>query len=155
HYDLGIAYKEMGLLAEAIAEFELGVRHGKGARGADCYSMLGLCEMERGNPADAIERFRKGLALPGITAEVRRAISFELGAAHEALHQDAEALELYQNVGNEDPAFRDVAARVQKLGGTISQPIAAKAAGKATVAAKSAPPATGAAAAMRPAASAP
>src|SRR5207237_10299850 len=105
----------------------------------DCYTMLGLCEMERGNPADAIERYRKGLALPGLTPEVQRALSFELGVAHEALHQDAEALELYQTVGNEDPGFRDVAARVQQLGGTISQPISA-AGGKSTVPTKSAPP---------------
>jgi hypothetical protein len=83
---------------------------------------------------------------------VRRALSFELASAHEALHQHAEALEIYQTVGNEDPAFRDVAARVQKLGGRISQPIAAKSA----VAAKSGPPpaATGKVpGAMRPAAS--
>src|SRR5207244_767962 len=100
----------------------------------------------------------KGLGLSGLTAETRRALSFELGVAHEALHQDAEALELYQTVGNEDPGFRDVAARVQKLGGTISQPISAKAGAKSTLPPKSAPPGAAAAKApvtMRPAASAP
>jgi hypothetical protein len=112
--------------------------------------MLGLCEMERGNAADAIERFRKGLALPGISAEVQRALSYELGVAHEALHQDAEALQLYQSVGGEDPGFRDVSARVQRLGGTLPAPVAAKGA------MKSAPPAANTApVTLRPAASAP
>ena len=36
HYDLGIAYKEMGLLDEAVAEFEVALRHGGGTRAADC-----------------------------------------------------------------------------------------------------------------------
>src|SRR5439155_22540362 len=125
HYDLGIAYKEMGLIDEALAEFELAYRHGGGTRAADCLTMLGMCEMERGHAAEAIERFRKGLRLPGLTGEARSAVAFEMGVALESLHQIAEALEQYESVGRDDPGFRDVAARVERLGGSLAKPVAA------------------------------
>jgi tetratricopeptide (TPR) repeat protein len=131
HYDLGIAYKEMGLLEEAVGEFELALLHGGGTRVADCIAMLGMCEMERGNAAEAIERFRKGLALPSLTAEAEKALAFELGAAHESLGNNAEALEQYELVGREDPKFRDVAERVARLGGSLEKP--AEAVGKPVV----------------------
>ena len=124
HYDLGIAYKEMGLLDEAFGEFELALRHGGATRGADCLTMLGLCEMERGHAAEAIERFRKGLQLPGLTAEARKSLAFEMGAAYESLGQNAEALEQYESVGRGDAKFRDVAERVTRLGGSLSRPSA-------------------------------
>ena len=43
HYDLGLAYKEMGLLDEAIKEFEL-VRESPG-RAVQCHLMIGLCHV--------------------------------------------------------------------------------------------------------------
>ncbi len=119
HYDLGIAYKEMGLLDEAIGEFELAHRHGGGTRAADCVAMLGMCEMERGQAAAAIKRFLEGLALKGLTPAARHALKFELGAAYEAQEQTSEALDQYQSIAEEDPRFRDVADRIQRLGGTV------------------------------------
>ncbi|HET9751517.1 MAG TPA: tetratricopeptide repeat protein, partial [Myxococcales bacterium] len=139
HYDLGIAYKEMGLLDEAVGEFELALRHGSGARGADCLTMLGLCEMERGQPAAAIKRLLEGLGMHGLTATARHALQFELGAAYESQGQAAEALDQYQAVAAQDPHFRDVTARIRALGGTASataRPVvkAAAAAGQVTAA---------------------
>jgi tetratricopeptide (TPR) repeat protein len=119
HYDLGVAYKEMGLLDEAIGEFELAHRHGGGTRAADCVAMLGMCEMERGQTAAAIKRFLEGLALKGLTPAARHALKFELGAAYEAQQQTAEAVDQYQSIAEEDPKFRDVADRIQRLGGTV------------------------------------
>ncbi len=59
HYDLGIAYKEMGLIDEAIQEFDI-------AEGADEFSiqsnlMLGLCYRQKRNFALAEKMIRKGL----------------------------------------------------------------------------------------------
>ena len=121
HYDLGIAYKEMGLIEEAFAEFELAFRHGGASRAADCLTMLGLCEMERGNAAASIERFRRGLALPDLAPEARKSLGYEMGAALESLGQNAEALEQFETVGREDPRFRDVAERVSRLGGDLTK----------------------------------
>src|ERR1700682_5830397 len=151
HYDLGIAYKEMGLIEEAIGEFEQALEYGGGTRAVDCISMLGTCEMERSRPADAIERFRRGLALSDLSGEARCALAFGLGAALESLGQNDEALEQYEAVVREDPKFRDVEARMTSLGGSLSRPAArAKARVSRAAPAKSAAPAIAAKGAPRP-----
>ena len=67
HFNLGIAYREMGLLDEAIGEFQLASKDPK--RAVECASMLGLCFLEKGMPQLAIKWYRKGLEMPEITAE--------------------------------------------------------------------------------------
>ena len=64
HYNLGIAYKEMGLVDEAIGEFQLASKDA--ARAVECCSMLGHCFLEKGMPQLAIKWFRKGLEAPAI-----------------------------------------------------------------------------------------
>ncbi|HWS71674.1 MAG TPA: tetratricopeptide repeat protein, partial [Thermoanaerobaculia bacterium] len=67
HYNLGIAYKEMGLIDEAIGEFQLASKDPK--RAVECASMLGLCFLEKGMPQLAIKWYRKGLEMPELTEE--------------------------------------------------------------------------------------
>ena len=122
HYDLGIAYKEMGLLEEAISEFEIVLHHGGGARRADCFTMLGTCEAERGNGDDALKYLEEGLQLEDLSAEARRALAFEVGTVLESLGRKDEALAHYQSVFAEERGFRDVAARIQRLGGGSAKP---------------------------------
>ena len=122
HYDLGIAYKEMALIDEAVAEFDLALRHSNGVRKADCLTMLGTCALEKGNVEDAIEWFKSGLSEPELTAEAKRALAFELASAYESLGQMGLALEQYQEVERVEPGFRDVAARIVRLGGEVSGP---------------------------------
>jgi tetratricopeptide (TPR) repeat protein len=122
HYDLGIAYKEMELLEEAIAEFEVALRHGGGVRKTDCVTMLGVCAMQRNQVEKAIEWFQKGLAETDLDAGARRALSFELAVAYESMGETGLALEQYQIVERVEPGFRDVAARIVQLGGTVSGP---------------------------------
>jgi tetratricopeptide (TPR) repeat protein len=109
----------MGLLEEAIAEFEVALRHGGGTRAADCHTMLGVCELERGNSKPAVAHFQKGLELPDLAAPARHALQFELGAALEADGRNSDAVEQYQAVFAEDASFRDVSARIQRLGGSL------------------------------------
>ena len=120
HYDLGIAYKEMGLLEEAIAEFDVALRHGGGTRAADCLTMLGVCESERGNSEAAVRHFQQGLDLLDLTSVARHALQFELGAVQETQGNNAEALEQYESIHAEDNAFRDVRARIERLGGNLT-----------------------------------
>ena len=120
HYDLGIAYKEMGLLEEAIAEFDVALRHGGGTRAADCLTMLGICESERGNAEAAVAYVQQGLELPELTSAARHALQFELGAVQEGQGNNAEALEQYESIHAEDKTFRDVKARIEQLGGNLA-----------------------------------
>ena len=83
HYDLGLAYKEMGLFDEAIKEFHL-VRETPG-RAVQCHLMIGLCHVERGKLSEAVGEFKNGLYVEGINERESLALYFELGVVYEAL----------------------------------------------------------------------
>jgi tetratricopeptide (TPR) repeat protein len=112
-YNLGIAYKEMGLLDEAIAEFQLAAKDE--VRSLECCSMLGLCFMEKGMPDIAIKWFSKGLAIPGRREEEYHGLRYDLAQAFEAANQPERALELYMEIFRENIKFRDVQERVKEL----------------------------------------
>jgi tetratricopeptide (TPR) repeat protein len=112
-YNLGIAYKEMGLLDEAIAEFQLAAKDE--VRNLECCSMLGLCFMEKGMPDIAIKWFSKGLSIPGRREEEYHGLRYDLAQAYEAAGQPERALELYMEIFRENIKFRDVQERVKEL----------------------------------------
>ena len=115
-YNLGIAYKEMGLTDEAIAEFQLAAKDE--VRGLECCSMLGLCFMEKGMPHIAIKWFSKGLGLPGRRVEEYQGLRYDLAQAHQAASEPERALELYMEVYKDNARFRDVKDRVRELQAT-------------------------------------
>jgi tetratricopeptide (TPR) repeat protein len=112
-YNLGIAYKEMGLIDEAIAEFQLAAKDEN--RMLECSSMLGICFMEKGMPKLAVKWFDKGLKAPGRTEEEYAALRYDLATAHEAAGEAEAALTLFTDLYGQDANFRDVAAKVRDL----------------------------------------
>lgn len=113
HYDLGIAYREMGLLDDAISEFKRAMRSRE--KEVLCHMMIGLCQVEKGLIGEAINQFKTGLYVDGITDRETIALYFELGQAYERLDDHPEALYYYEKVEKRDPDFRDVTERVGKL----------------------------------------
>ena len=73
HYNLGIAFREMGLLEEAISEFQKVAKasdKGKAFRYAmQCCTLLGLAFMEKGQPNIAAIWYERALHTPGVDAE--------------------------------------------------------------------------------------
>jgi len=112
-YNLGIAYKEMGLIDEAIAEFQLAAKDEN--RMLECSSMLGICFMEKGMPKLAVKWFDKGLRAPGRSEEEYSALRYDLATAHEAAGEAEAALTLFTDLYGQDANFRDVAAKVRDL----------------------------------------
>jgi len=112
-YNLGIAYKEMGLIDEAIAEFQLAAKDD--ARLLECASMLGICFLEKGMPKLAMKWFEKGLKSPGRTDEEYAALRYDLATAHEAAGDVDRALALFTDLYGQDANFRDVATKVRDL----------------------------------------
>jgi tetratricopeptide (TPR) repeat protein len=122
HYDLGIAYKEMGLLDDAVHEFEVALS-GKGRKKeVDCLTMIGLCRMERGDGLGAVEAFRRAMRSDYLTPEAARAVHYELGAAYAAAGDGESALHYLHKVLKVDPRFRDAKAFVARLGGGPGRP---------------------------------
>jgi tetratricopeptide (TPR) repeat protein len=122
HYDLGIAYKEMGLLDDAIHEFETARGGNDRRREVDCLSMIGLCRMAKGEPREAVKAYRSALASQALTKDAAKAIAFDLAAAYEAAGDREAALFFFQRVVKADPGFRDATQRVAALGGGPGRP---------------------------------
>jgi tetratricopeptide (TPR) repeat protein len=113
HYDLGIAYMEMGLHAEAIDEFNLCL--GDPTRRCTAHTMLGLSYVAKGDMDLGIEHFN--LALVGTPKpEEELSLWFELGNAYELTGKNMDALIWYEKVEERDPHFRDVNQRIERLG---------------------------------------
>ena len=113
HYNLGIAYKEMGLIDEAIGEFQLASKDPK--RAVECASMLGLCFLEKGMPQLAIKWYRKGLEMPEITEEEHMGLLYDLGAAYQEVGDTGNAQKAFLEVYGMNTNYRDVVARMKQL----------------------------------------
>jgi tetratricopeptide (TPR) repeat protein len=116
HYNLGIAYKEMGLLDEAIAEFLL-TPEGEPKFIQSRY-MLGLCYMEMGDFRKATVEIGNALNYSeslASDAEDRLSMNYDLGLAYQGAGEMNNAIGQFQKVSAEAPGFRDVAAKIQEL----------------------------------------
>src|SRR5262249_39956620 len=118
HYDLGIAFKEMERYDDAIHEFKL-LMNAPG-RAAPCHTMIGLCYTEKGMQSEAINQFKQGLYVDGITDVEQLSLYYELGSAYVKLEDLREALYYYEKVAKKDPQFRDAARRVSELRSMIT-----------------------------------
>ena len=115
HFDLGIAYKEMGLFPDARREFQVAM--GDPRRRCLCWTMIGLIYMEEGQPRDAIEAFQSGLESPDKTPPEAVGLHYELGVACEAAGLLDQARLHYDFVYQREPEFREVSHRLERLGG--------------------------------------
>jgi tetratricopeptide (TPR) repeat protein len=113
HYDLGVAYKEMGLVDEAISEFQKALRGPRDRVRA--YESLGQCFLEKSQFQVAATLLARALVEPGHTDEQLVGVLYLLGYCHEALQQWTEALTYYQRVFAVDIEFRDVSDRISAL----------------------------------------
>ncbi len=113
HFNLGIAYKEMGLLDDAIVEFE---KASNGAnRKLDCVTLIGQCHMQAGDTEAAMAAFKSGLDHEALNDESRMTLNFELGMLHQMNGQLPEALECFLLVAEKDSFFREVASLIKNL----------------------------------------
>lgn len=110
HYDLGVAYKEMGLLDEAIAEFQKALRGTKDR--VRTFESLGHCFVEKGQLPVAATILQRGLSEPGVRDEALVGVLYLLGAIAEELQQFADAKKYYERVFAVDIQFRDVGDRL-------------------------------------------
>ncbi|HEX7287288.1 MAG TPA: tetratricopeptide repeat protein [Candidatus Angelobacter sp.] len=119
HYNLGIAFKEMGLLDEAIGELQKvcrAVDHGRGfSQPIQAYTWLAQCLVDKGAPEASVRWYQKALQLPGLDDSSRLAIYYDLAAAYEASGDKKAALANFMEVYGSNIDFRDVAGRIKTL----------------------------------------
>jgi tetratricopeptide (TPR) repeat protein len=113
HYDLGVAYKEMGLLPDAIGEFEVAGRDQ--ARECMCYAMIGMIYLEQNQLDRAAEAYVRALSAAQKTVEQEMSLYYDLGNVYEMKGKNQDALYYFQKIARRDPGYRDVADRIQQL----------------------------------------
>src|SRR5262249_44166616 len=106
HYNLGIAYKEMALIDEAIGEFQLAAKSPTHA--VECCSMLGLCFLEKGLPQLAIKWYKKGLETPNIREDDRLGLLYDLGKVFADVGDRENAYKTFIDIYGANASYRDV-----------------------------------------------
>jgi tetratricopeptide (TPR) repeat protein len=119
HYNLGIAFREMGLLEEAISEFQKVAKASDRGRAfrytMQCCTLLGLAFMEKGQPAIAAIWYERALQTPGNDPESVLALRYDLGVAQESAGEPVAALKSFSQVYAMNIDYRDVAERIAAL----------------------------------------
>ncbi|HYG99000.1 MAG TPA: tetratricopeptide repeat protein [Terriglobales bacterium] len=119
HYNLGVAFKEMGLLDEAIGELQKvcqAIERGHSfSQAMQAYTWLADCFLQKGVPEAAVRWYEKALKTSMLDNEVATAIHYELACAHEAAGNRASALTHFMEVYGTNIDYRDVAERIKAL----------------------------------------
>jgi pilus assembly protein FimV len=119
HYNLGIAFREMGLLDEAIGELQKACQSVERGHAfpqiMQTYTWLAQCFLDKGVPEAAIRWYDKALSVPSIDGDTRVALHYELGAAYETLGDKPSALKHFTQVYGSNIDYRDVAERIKAL----------------------------------------
>jgi pilus assembly protein FimV len=119
HYNLGVAFREMGLLDEAIGELQ------KVCQAVDrghpfphlmqTYTWLSQCFLDKGIPEAAIRWYERALQLSTIDADTRTALHYELASSYETAGDKVAALNHFMEVYGSNIDYRDVAERIKTL----------------------------------------
>ncbi len=113
HYDLGTAYKEMGLLDEAISSFQAALR--ASADHLPTYELMGQTFMEMGQTEAAVRTLERALRTADTVEDELVGIYYYLGRAYEELENRDSAVEYYDRVFSLDINFADVTERLREL----------------------------------------
>lgn len=113
HYNLGIAYKEMGLFDEAVAEFDKALKNP--GRMVDSLALKGTCLFMKGDFEQAEKVFKSGLVYPGLNADERISLYYEMGLLYEAWGRPLEALDSFQLVADADLFYRSVGEKIEEI----------------------------------------
>jgi len=119
HYNLGVAFREMGLLDEAIGELQKvcqSVERGHAfPHIMQTYTWLAQCFLDKGVPEAAIRWYEKALTLSNLDQDTRTALHYELASSYEIAGNKTAALNHFMEVYGSNIDYRDVAERIKTL----------------------------------------
>jgi tetratricopeptide (TPR) repeat protein len=113
HYNLGLAYKEMGLIDEAISAFELSSTNAESR--IDSISMIGICLSDKGDFEAAVKLYHDVLRTLNYQDPKYLGLTYQLGEAYMELGRHVDAYKAFAKVRDIDASYRDVKSRVKEL----------------------------------------
>jgi tetratricopeptide (TPR) repeat protein len=119
HFSLGIAYREMELLDEAIREFQNALKAADIQKDTEkliqCCGMLSTCFLKKDMPSSVLHWCQKGLSIADISSHEAMALRYDMGIAHLMSGNNERALECFEWIFNIDSGYRNVAQRIDEL----------------------------------------
>lgn len=119
HYNLGIAYKEMGLVDDAIREFQTSRKDPQYT--VNSLSMLGLCYMDKGMFSLAIDAFKNALNKIAVQDETYWSTKYDLAAAHEKNGEVDKAFEIFTEIYGWNSTFRQVDEKINLIKSMVNR----------------------------------
>lgn len=119
HYDLGLAYKEMGLVVDACNEFEIASQDP--SRACMCFAMMGLIYREQGDTENARKVLLKGLACKQRSDHQIKGIEYDLALIAQIEGAQKDYIKYLKSIAMKEPSYRDVAARLRAMGEALPE----------------------------------
>jgi tetratricopeptide (TPR) repeat protein len=113
HYNLGVAYHEMGLYEDAMEELQIACMDP--ALQYDAYFLMGSCARDLERPDVALDCYEKVLNTEGLDQDQRRGIRYEQALTLRASGQDEQALQIFQEIRDEASDYRDTEQQIQEI----------------------------------------
>ncbi len=113
HYELGLAYKQMNLLDDAILEFELAAKDPESE--AACYAMIGSIYTENEMWAQATKALNRGLSASKKSVEQETDIYYRLGHVAEKTGNAEQASYYFQQVVRRNASYQDAKQRLERV----------------------------------------
>ena len=121
HYDLGVAYKEMGLLPDAIKEFALAAQDTK--LECTCNAMIGMIYLEKGDLDKSAEAYVRALGATQKTIDQEMSLYYDLGIVYEMKRSNAEALYYFPRPDAFALGPEEYLAQLARIKGTVRVPV--------------------------------
>ena len=119
HYSLGLAYKDMALLDEAIEQFQMAFKMATvsdtEADAIQCCNMLGVCFKQKAMHKLAVMWFQRGVKTPNRSEDEYQALRYEIGLCYEEAGDVDKAIEAFMDVYGVDVNYRRVGDKLKEL----------------------------------------
>jgi len=113
HFELALAYRDLGLIEECMEEFR--VASADPSLAFSCFMEIAACLRGKGELAEAINYLRKALRCQGVSQEGLLDASYQMAQILEQRGMREQALVLYRKIGEKNRTFRDVQERLKNL----------------------------------------
>ncbi len=114
-YNMGLAYRETGLIDEAIESFEKVIATGE--KLFDAYIMLGISFREKELFSESLKALNSGASIGTVSADMKVGVLYEIGQTYKAMGDAARALNIFREIQKEHKDFKDVEIEIVRLAG--------------------------------------